>query len=285
MKNFKIVRIILVFCMIMGSALAALDLKQDKEDETRKALEVAKKYIYEKNWEDAVSKLEEMVEKFEKSRYLDESLYWLGYSMEKLSRDLENMNQQVQFKEQAVKHLNKLIKEMDQSSWLNDAKVLRVEIAEELVKRGYSNYKEYINGSLGLGVLGGIEGGVSGGVEGGIGIGAEEDPERELKLVALDALMNMKDERAFSILKEVIDKNDDPRLRNKAIFIISQGHSPEVVPLLVKVAKSDPDEEVRKQAIFWLGQKKTKESLDALLELYDSVSDWELKKALIFSFF
>ena len=45
MKNLKSAGIMLVFCMTMGSALAALDFTQDKEDESLKALEAAKKYI------------------------------------------------------------------------------------------------------------------------------------------------------------------------------------------------------------------------------------------------
>ena len=47
---------------------------------------------------------------------------------------------------QAVDNLNSLIERFSSSTWVDDAKRLRISIAEELVKNGINDYRKYING-------------------------------------------------------------------------------------------------------------------------------------------
>lgn len=285
MKTIKSILLILVFTLIFGGFLISQEKAKDQE-----LFEKAKKSIYQKEWMKAVKELDKITEEFKKSKYLAESLYWLGYSLDRYSSTLTNMEKQLEIKEDALMHLDSMIKGYSTSSWADDAKVLRVQIAEELVKNGLPEFRKYINGSLkpleGLKGLEGVKG-----LESLEELGLEDlhpeeniDPELELKLVALNALLNMDEEKAFPILEKIVTKSENAKLRERTVFILSQSKDSRVIPLMAELAAKDPDQRVKKNAIFWLGQRKDKESLDILLKIYDTETDSHIKKNLIFSF-
>lgn len=285
MKTIKSILLILVFTLIFGGFLISQEKAKDQE-----LFEKAKKSIYQKEWMKAVKELDKITEEFKKSKYLAESLYWLGYSLDRYSSTLTNMEKQLEIKEDALKHLDSMIKGYSTSSWADDAKVLRVQIAEELVKNGLPEFRKYINGSLkpleGLKGLEGVKG-----LESLEELGLEDlhpeeniDPELELKLVALNALLNMDEEKAFPMLEKIVRKSENAKLRERAVFILGQSKDSRVIPLMAELAAKDPDQRVKKNAIFWLGQRKDKESLDILLKIYDTETDSHIKKNLIFSF-
>jgi hypothetical protein len=66
--------------------------------------------------------------------------------------------------------------------------------------------KKYFNGRILGGVEGGVEGGLAGRFLGGVEGGQKKpmDPDLELKLIALDALMSIDKEKAFPILEKMV---------------------------------------------------------------------------------
>lgn len=46
----------------------------------------------------------------------------------------------------------------------------------------------------------------------------EVDPELELKLVALNALLNMDEEKAFPILEKIVRESESPKLRESRFY-------------------------------------------------------------------
>jgi HEAT repeat protein len=242
------------------------------EAQAKTLYEAAKKSIYEKNYTDAIAKLKALTSQDAESPFGQEGLYWLGYSLDKLAATLNNINQSLEMKEDAIARLDTLLKNFPKNSWANDARILQVQIAEALVKSGLGNYRRYINRGVSGGVAGGIEGGVEGGVSGGVQ-GGITDQEFDLKLVALDALLGMDAESAFPILEKMIRKDNRPELREKALFILSQGNKAKVGPILADIARKDPDPEMRKKALFWLGQTGAAESAQILKEIVQSTSE------------
>ena len=147
MKNKKTLSLtltmILVVSLMFTGPLTAQDTKKDQE-----LFKKAKTYIFQKDWDAAIKNLEVLVKDFRQSDYLEESFYWLGYSLDKLSNNIGSLEQQLETKEKAVGKLNILIDNHQLSSWLDDAKILRVEIAEDLVNEGLTQYRTFINGSI-----------------------------------------------------------------------------------------------------------------------------------------
>src|SRR5256886_2314619 len=84
----------------------------------------------------------------------------------------------------------------------------------------------------------------------------DEDDEDDLRVAALNGLLQMDATNALPILKKVLAKRDgcSAGLRRKAGFIVSQKRGGETEDILLDVARNDPDSEVRQQAVFWLSQ-------------------------------
>lgn len=92
------------------------------------------------------------------------------------------------------------------------------------------------------------------------------DDEDDIRVAALQGLLNMDAERAVPILKAVLARRDEGSacLRRKAVWLVSQKRSPETSAILLDAVRSDPDREVREEAVFWLSQVPGEETVAAL---------------------
>jgi outer membrane protein assembly factor BamD (BamD/ComL family) len=270
MKSIKAIVIVLSAFLLLGAfpVGGAQDRAAANKDEKElgSLYKKAKQSIYGKEWLKAMDQFRYIIETHSKSKRVDESLYWLSYSMKKRSEALENFDEILTLRKRALSHLETIIKKFPGGKWVDDAKRLRVEIAEGLVKKGFTEYKKYILN------------------------GAGEEADMEIRLLALDVLLHMDKEKAFPVLEKFIRKNKNPRLREKALFVISQIQDPRVIPLLVEVAKTDANRKTREKAIFWLGQVRSpggKDTVKELLGIYnalgDGADDLKLKEKIIFS--
>ena len=300
MKQTKGIILCLAFFSILGGFASAQEKEKAKDayEKARVVYEEAKKAIYDKAWPKAITDLEKIAKEYSTSGYYGESLYWLGYSLDKHAASLENMELQLEKRKEAIERLNQLLEKMPENSWARDARILQIRIAETLARSGLSEYQKYINGAAFGGVLGGIEGGVLGGVEGGVeggvlggvqgGVAFSQkrppDPDLELKLVALDALLQMDKEKAFPILEKMVKDEKRPELREKALMVLGQSRDARILPLLTELAVSDPSPRVQEMAVMWLSQRHDEASLDALLKIYEKAVDSKLKARLFYGF-
>ncbi|NIN11485.1 MAG: hypothetical protein GTN62_08265 [Gemmatimonadales bacterium] len=109
--------------------------------------------------------------------------------------------------------------------------------------------------------------------------------DMELRVAALNALLQMDAERAMPLLRQVLDRRDrcSARLRRKAVFVVAQQHSDETVDLLLRVARTDPESDVRRQAIFWLSQVSGEEAVAALDSILLQSEDRAVQERAIFA--
>jgi HEAT repeat protein len=261
MKNIKTVIIILVVLFSLSTAAAQEKGASNRDKDEKKVADMykeAKQSVSRKDWSKAMKRLKTILETYSDTTLTDDSLYWLGYSMNQLSQTFENLDKILETQREALSQLETLMQRYPSSKWIDYAKLLRLEIAENLVKKGFKQYKYILNG-------------------------ASRDPDIEVKLAALDALLQMDKEKVFPILEKIIRTNKNPELKEKAIFILSQIHDPRVIPLLAEVVLKDTNKKTREKAIFWLGQFKRSESLNQLVKIYKNIEDVELKEKVIFS--
>jgi HEAT repeat protein len=128
------------------------------------------------------------------------------------------------------------------------------------------------------------------------GLSQHDSPEanRALKALVIDpnATADVRENAIFwlgqsdddgnvDFLREVYAELEDPDLKEKVIFSMSQVGGDDAVTWLLAVA-GDRDEptDVRKNALFWAGQ--TEGARDRLIALYDEVTDRDIKQQLIF---
>jgi HEAT repeat protein len=113
----------------------------------------------------------------------------------------------------------------------------------------------------------------------------DENDEDDVRVAALNGLLQMDEGNAVPILKKVLARRDacSAALRRKAVFILSQKHTAETEDVLLGVARNDPDPEVRQQAVFWLSQVGSDRAVSALDSILRSSTDVDLQDKAIFA--
>lgn len=112
-----------------------------------------------------------------------------------------------------------------------------------------------------------------------------EDDDDDLRIAAINGLLQMDADRAVPILRRVLARRDacTRALRRKAVFILSQKRTAETEDLLLDVAQHDPDADVRQQAVFWLSQVPTERAVTMLDSILRTTNDEELREKALFA--
>jgi TolA-binding protein len=162
------------------------------------------------------------------------------------------------------------------SATTGDAKSLRAQVCQALVRKGDSSCKQQLIVDSNADTLATPTGDAHKCL-------TDDDDDNDVRIDALNALMNVDPEKAMPILRTVLARRDacSAVLRRKAVFLVSQKAGSDGADLLLATARTDPDEDVREQAVFWLSQVHDSRAvgmLDSLL-LY-STDDGIREKAL-----
>jgi HEAT repeat protein len=116
--------------------------------------------------------------------------------------------------------------------------------------------------------------------------GAGGDPaavaDDELKLYALDALMQVEPARALPVLERILAGDDSLKLKQRALFVLSQSEDPRAREILVGVARAGEPAELRREAVRTLGIAGEAEDLAALAALArDGQTPSEVREAVV----
>ena len=119
--------------------------------------------------------------------------------------------------------------------------------------------------------------------EGGTGAGAD-NPDLELKLLAINSLMHSDSDRAVPMLAKFLAGDHPPELKERALFVLSQSDSAEASRMLVDVAKGGGHRELQMKAIHFLGISDADSHMAALEEIYAASTDKEVKTRVLHAF-
>src|SRR6516164_10949525 len=165
-------------------------------------------------------------------------MYWKAYAQNKLGQRPE-----------ALATIEALTKGYPKSRYVNDAKVLDVEVRSR-----------------------------TGNVD------PAQESDEELKLIAIQSLQNGDPEQVVPMLQKVLQGSGSPRLKARALFILAQSNSQKARDVLVSVAKGGSNPDLQLNAIKYLGVHGGAENRAALAEIYGSTSDVDVKKRILNSF-
>jgi HEAT repeat protein len=114
---------------------------------------------------------------------------------------------------------------------------------------------------------------------------AECDDDADIKLAALNAVLQMDAERAMPLLTKVLARRDGGSvcLRRKAVFLVAQKRTPETEATLLGAIRNDPDPEVREQAVFWLSQVQGPRVVAILDSIIQRCGDPDLRDKAVFA--
>jgi HEAT repeat protein len=206
------------------------------EEQAERQYERGMRSLDKRQFDEAIAQFDEAAAG--KSR-ADGAMYWKAYAMMRLGRGKE-----------ALAVLDDMAKSHPQSAWLNDAKAMRVEIAQAA----------------------------------GRPVSPEDSSDDEIKVMAINALMQTDSERAIPLLEKLLVSKSSPKLRERALFVLSQSNSPKAREVLAKVAKGGLNPDLQIIAVRTLGVQGGKENRQALADIYASTSDLGVKKQILNSF-
>jgi tetratricopeptide (TPR) repeat protein len=147
-------------------------------------------------------------------------------------------------KDEALATIAELLKAHPQSRWLDDAKALEVEAGKP--------------------------------------VSPESESDEELKLIALNGLMQSDPDRALPLLENLLKGNQPPRVKKRVVYVLAASESPKAQQLLQQVAKGQSNPDVQLAAIQYLGGRRNDPAkAQILMDIYNSSSDANIKRAIL----
>ena len=112
----------------------------------------------------------------------------------------------------------------------------------------------------------------------------EAQTDDELKMLAIQGLMNSDPERALPLLEKVLNGTGTPREKSKALFVIAQSGSPEARQILGRIVTGQSNPDLQRKAVEYLGMFGGGESRKILAEVYAKNGDESVRRAILRSY-
>jgi HEAT repeat protein len=110
------------------------------------------------------------------------------------------------------------------------------------------------------------------------------NPDEELKLLALNALMQQDEARALPAIQQILNGNGSDRLKERALFVLAQSSSPAAQQTLGQIARGQSNPVLQLKAIKMYAAIGGKKSVDTLADIYQHSSDVNVKRAILQSY-
>jgi len=154
-------------------------------------------------------------------------------------------------RDEALAAIAELRKSFASSRWLDDTKALELEVQQAAGQK----------------------------------VSPENQPDDDLKLLALNGLVQTDPDRAFPILENLLKGPQSPQLKRRAMFVLAQNTSPRALQLLEQIARGksgNPDMQLL--AIRFLGETGRQTNRGQLLfDIYNTSSDTAVKRSILSS--
>jgi len=111
---------------------------------------------------------------------------------------------------------------------------------------------------------------------------AQEDDD--LKLMALRGLMDSAPEEAYPIIEKILAGPNSPKVKDRALFVLSQGRGARARDIIANVAKGNANPDLQLRAIKYLGIMSGADNRQVLADVYKSSPDVSVKRAILRSF-
>ena len=148
---------------------------------------------------------------------------------------------------EALETLAKLQREHPDSKWLKDGKALELEVRQSS----------------------------------GQSVSPERVTDEELKLIALNSLIHSDPERALPILDKVLKGPASPKMKDKALFVLSQSGSPKAATILGEYARGSGNTDLQRQAVKYLGLHGGEKNRQLLADIYIATTDLSVKRSIL----
>ncbi len=150
----------------------------------------------------------------------------------------------------ALQTLTDLQQQFADSRWIRDAKALEVEVRQAS----------------------------------GQAVSPASQDDDELKLMALRGLMESDPEQAFPIIEKILGGTSSPKVKDRALFVLSQSRSPRARQIITGFAKGNANPDLQLRAIRYIGIMGGNDNRQILSDVYKSSNDPAVKRSILRSF-
>jgi len=112
----------------------------------------------------------------------------------------------------------------------------------------------------------------------------ENQSDEELRMLALQGIMNGDPQKGISILENILNGSGTPKLKSRALFMAAQSGNPESREILAKIARGQNNPELQRKAVEYLGLFGGSEARKTLADVYASTGDASVKHAILRSY-
>ena len=111
---------------------------------------------------------------------------------------------------------------------------------------------------------------------------AEDDDD--VKLMALRGIMDSAPEQAYPIIEKMLAGTNSPKVKDRALFVLSQGRGTRARDIIANVAKGNAHPDLQLRAIRYLAIMNGADNRQVLADVYKSSPDVSVKRAILRSF-
>jgi len=149
--------------------------------------------------------------------------------------------------DEALASIAALRKDYPASHWLNDAQVLEAEVKQNA----------------------------------GHPVSPADETNEDIKLMAINSLMNADPDRAIPLLENLLKGTSSNRLKERALFVLTQSKSPKAEQILTDYATGTGNPDLQLRAIRYIGQSGTPEAQQRLVAAYTASNDAAVKEEIV----
>jgi HEAT repeat protein len=154
-------------------------------------------------------------------------------------------------REEALAAIAELRKQYSSSKWLDDAKALELEVKQRS----------------------------------GQPVSPESQSDEELKLMAINGLMQSDPDRAIPLLETLLKGSHSPKLKERVLFVLAQSNTPRAQQVIQQIARGGANPDLQLMAvrsIANMGRRQGGNTTPAILpEIYASTADLRIKRTIL----
>ena len=112
----------------------------------------------------------------------------------------------------------------------------------------------------------------------------QSEQDEDLKLLALNSLMESNDANALPILQQLIEGQQSERLKERALFVLAQDSSKPAQALFGQIVRGEKDPNLQIKAIRLMATARGSEAANTLADIYSKSSNGQVKRAVLDSY-
>jgi len=112
-------------------------------------------------------------------------------------------------------------------------------------------------------------------------VSPQSTSDEELKLLALNALIQRDEARALPAIRQILNGNGSEKLKERALFVLANSDSPEAQKLIGEIARGQSNPALQIRAVRMYAAIKGKQSAATLAEVYQHTTDEAVKRAVL----